>query len=50
MIAEREPRQVRRGQQVRREWTRRLWLRLARPFDLGSTGKLGIGPWTAVTR
>ncbi|MEU4121108.1 DUF4232 domain-containing protein [Streptomyces virginiae] len=28
----------------------RLWLRLARPFDLGNTGKLGIGPWTAVTR
>ncbi|MFJ3721250.1 DUF4232 domain-containing protein [Streptomyces sp. NPDC090045] len=26
----------------------RLWLRLARPFDLGNTGKLGIGPWTAV--
>ncbi|WP_327414020.1 DUF4232 domain-containing protein [Streptomyces sp. NBC_01233] len=28
----------------------RLWLRLARPFDLGNTGKLGIGPWTAATR
>ncbi|MEU9085566.1 DUF4232 domain-containing protein [Streptomyces sp. NPDC048357] len=28
----------------------RLWLRLARPFDLGNTGKLGVGPWTAVTR
>ncbi|MFE9930799.1 DUF4232 domain-containing protein [Streptomyces sp. NPDC005533] len=28
----------------------RLWMRLARPFDLGNTGKLGIGPWTAVTR
>ncbi|MFJ9596335.1 DUF4232 domain-containing protein [Streptomyces virginiae] len=28
----------------------RLWLRLARPLDLGNTGKLGIGPWTAVTR
>ncbi|MFD6227792.1 DUF4232 domain-containing protein [Streptomyces sp. NPDC060232] len=27
----------------------RLWLRLARPLDLGNTGKLGIGPWTAVT-
>lgn len=28
----------------------RLWLRLARPLDLGNTGKLGIGPWSAVTR
>ncbi|MFF3678137.1 DUF4232 domain-containing protein [Streptomyces sp. NPDC002120] len=28
----------------------RLWLRLARPFDLGNTGKLGIGPWTAAAR
>ncbi|MDX3532816.1 DUF4232 domain-containing protein [Streptomyces sp. MB09-01] len=28
----------------------RLWLRLARPFDLGNTRKLGIGPWTAAAR
>ncbi|MFC9295834.1 DUF4232 domain-containing protein [Streptomyces sp. NPDC057011] len=28
----------------------RLWLRLSRPVDLGNTGKLGIGPWTAAAR
>ncbi|MGW6786189.1 DUF4232 domain-containing protein [Streptomyces sp. NPDC054987] len=28
----------------------RLRLRLTRPLDLGNTGKLGIGPWTAATR
>ncbi|MFD9412285.1 DUF4232 domain-containing protein [Streptomyces sp. NPDC059989] len=28
----------------------RLWLRLGAPVDLGNTGKLGIGPWTAVAR
>ncbi|MFD7262886.1 DUF4232 domain-containing protein [Streptomyces sp. NPDC059874] len=28
----------------------RLWLRLALPVDLGNTGKLGVGPWTAVGR
>ncbi|MFD9723911.1 DUF4232 domain-containing protein [Streptomyces sp. NPDC059072] len=28
----------------------RLWLRLRLPVDLGNTGKLGIGPWTAVAR
>ncbi|MEV6675387.1 DUF4232 domain-containing protein [Streptomyces erythrochromogenes] len=28
----------------------RLWLRPARPFDLGNTGRLGIGPWTAAAR
>lgn len=26
----------------------RLWLRLARPVDLWNTGRLGLGPWTAV--
>ncbi|MFJ3974794.1 DUF4232 domain-containing protein [Streptomyces sp. NPDC090021] len=26
----------------------RLWLRPARPFDLGNTGRLGISAWTAV--
>ncbi|MFE7098936.1 DUF4232 domain-containing protein [Streptomyces erythrochromogenes] len=28
----------------------RLWLRPARPFDLGNTGRLGISPWTAAAR
>uniref|UniRef100_UPI00131CAB0F DUF4232 domain-containing protein n=1 Tax=Streptomyces sp. NRRL S-378 TaxID=1463904 RepID=UPI00131CAB0F len=28
----------------------RLWLRPARPFDLGNTGRLGISAWTAVAR
>ncbi|MFE2164961.1 DUF4232 domain-containing protein [Streptomyces sp. NPDC059447] len=28
----------------------RLWLRLGTPVDLGNTGKLGLGPWTAVAR
>ncbi|WP_443065797.1 DUF4232 domain-containing protein [Streptomyces sp. NBC_00503] len=28
----------------------KLVLRLTRPVDLGNTGKLGIGPWTALAR
>ncbi|MFG2879155.1 DUF4232 domain-containing protein [Streptomyces sp. NPDC048337] len=28
----------------------KLWLRLSGPVDLGNTGKLGLGPWTAVAR
>ncbi|WP_371615881.1 DUF4232 domain-containing protein [Streptomyces sp. NBC_00454] len=28
----------------------KLVLRLSRPVDLGNTGKLGIGPWTALVR